>query len=121
VIRRGEIPAAWEEARRALAERLGDIASALDKGFKAREQFREVKEVEVDITALPVDVAVTGSTSPLAVMVLRASVAGRSDLASLVLTTPAITWEWRSGVVRIHGIDNLAGADRFLVTLALVE
>lgn len=120
MIRRGEIPAAWEEARRALAERLGDIASVLDHGFRSREQFREVKEVEVDITALPVDVAVTGSTSPLAVMVLRASIAGREN-TGLVLTTPAITWEWRSGVVRIHGIDNLVGADRFLVTLALVE
>jgi hypothetical protein len=119
VIRRGEIPAAWEEARRALAERLGDIASVLDKGFKAREQFREVKEVEVDTGALPLDVFVAGNAPPLAVLVLRATPSERGSAS--VISNPAVTWEWTGTALRISAIGTLAASTRYLVTLALVE
>jgi hypothetical protein len=119
VIRRGEIPAQWEAARRVLAERLDDVVRVLDKAFKAREQFRDVKEVEVDTGVMPVDVAVAGNAPPLAVLVLRATPSARGSAS--VISNPAVTWEWRDGAVRISAIGTLAASTRYLVTLALVE
>lgn len=119
MIRRGEIPAKWEDARRALSERLADIVGVLDKGFRSREQFREVKDVEIDTGALPVDVAVRGNSAPLAVLALRAIPTALGSVN--VVSGPAVTWEWRDGAIRIHALGTLTSSTRYLVTLALVE
>lgn len=119
MIRRGEIPAKWEDARRALSERLADIVSVLDRGFKAHEQFREVKDVEIDTDALPLDIEVRGSSAPLAVLALRVVETARGS--SAVVSGPAVLWEWTGTALRIHGVADLSASTRYLVTLALVE
>lgn len=119
MIRRGEIPEAWEKARRVLTERLDDIAGVLDRGFRSREQFRDVREVEIDTGSLPVDVLVRGNSAPLSVLVLRATPSARGSAA--VISNPAVTWEWTGSAVRISALGTLASSTRYLVTLALVE
>lgn len=119
MIRRGDIPEAWEAARRTLGERLEDIVAVLDRGFKSREQLRDVRNVEIDTGVLPIDVLVRGNSAPLEVRVLRAVQVERGSAS--VISNPVVTWEWRDGVVRVSAIGTLAASTRYLVTLAVVE
>lgn len=119
MIRRGEIPEAWEQARRVVVERLDDITNALDRGFKSRSQFRDVREVEIDTGALPVDVLVRGTTPPLSVLCLRAVESDRSS--DTVVSGAPVLWSWRNGAVRIEAIGTLDASTQYLVTLAVVE
>jgi hypothetical protein len=100
-----------------LAERLDGVREVLDRGFRVREQYRDVREVEIDTGALPLDVQVRGSTAPTAVLCLRA----QEPRSAVVFSGVGVAWEWCDGIVRIHEFDALSASTRYLVTLAVVE
>jgi hypothetical protein len=115
-----EMPETWPLARERVDAALRSLRAVLDRGFRAREQYSAVVDTVIDTDALPMPIEVPGLRStPLSVMVLRATAQRTAD--GMVITTPAVTWTWRGGRVVIHAVGTLAAATRYDATIAVME
>jgi hypothetical protein len=115
-----EMPDTWPLARERVDAALRSLRAVLDRGFRAREQYSAVVDTVIDTDALPMPIEVPGLRStPLSVMVLRATAQRTAD--GMVITTPAVTWTWRGGRVVIHAVGTLAAATRYDATIAVME
>lgn len=114
------LPDTYDRAKKVVDESFRVIREVLDGGWRWREQVRGVVTTVVDTAQLPVQVAVPAVvTSPTAVLLLSA--VPQRSASGQVISSAAVTWEWRSGALLIHSIDGLAGATRYNAVLAVME
>jgi hypothetical protein len=115
-----ELPPTYGEAREILGETLRALRAVLDRGFRVREQLPCVVDVAIDTSALPLSLDMPGVRGkPLAVLVL-AAVEQRADNA-IVISSPAVSWEWRAGRLVLHAVGTLAAATRYDAVIAVME
>lgn len=117
-LRRDRVPLEWADARDVLESKLVAIEEVIDRGVRAAEQFRDVRTFDLDTAVMPVDVEVTGITTPLAVLLLRAVQIPRSS-DGVVVSGAAVSWSWREGKLRVHAIAGLSGT--YSVSLMVVD
>jgi hypothetical protein len=114
------LPETYDRARRVVDESFRVIREVLDGGWRWREQVRGVVSTVIDTGELPVQVAVPAVvTSPTAVLLLSA--VPQRSASGQVISSAAVTWEWRSGALLIHSIDGLAATTRYNAVLAVME
>lgn len=115
-----ELPETYEAAKAVLNASFRSLREVLEHGFRAKEQLSRTVEVVIDTSDLPLPVEVDGMKNPpMCVLVLRALEQGAD--APIVISCPAVSWEWRAGRVIIHAVGTLAAATRYNAVLAVME
>lgn len=109
----------WEQARVRLAETVDDLVAVLTGGWRTRDQSGvQVRDIVID-TAVTTDVQCSSKSPPLAVELLRAVVV--AGTTGQVISGGSVTWEWRSGLLRIHSCSALAATTRYNATILVRE